>query len=140
MAQNSSISVSSAAGHRLYLKYCASCHDANGEGQFHWQKPNQLGEFPAPPHNEQGHTWRHSDQDLFKMISEGWRDPFNRTTRLTMPPFKDILSRGEIDQVIAYLKSLWRPEQLEFQREQNTGQALPDGRPDEQSFATEVEE
>lgn len=110
----------STSGRVLYLKFCASCHGLEGEGQTNWQKPNVLGELPAPPHNAQGHTWRHSDVDLFKMIADGWRDPFNRTDRLTMPPFKDILTQDQISEIVDYLKTFWSVEQREFQREQTS--------------------
>jgi mono/diheme cytochrome c family protein len=112
------------AGQALYLKYCASCHGAEGEGQSNWQKPNELGELPAPPHNAEGHTWRHSDSELFRMIADGWRDPFNRTKRLTMPPFKEILAEQEIADVITYLKTLWSAEQQQFQHEETSSQAM----------------
>jgi mono/diheme cytochrome c family protein len=127
LAQEASESLNSnavAEGRALYLQYCASCHGVEGEGQPNWQKPNQLGELPAPPHNSEGHSWRHSDADLFGMISDGWRDPFNRTKRLTMPAFKDLLKTQEIERVITYLKTLWSPEQRQFQRETSYGQAI----------------
>lgn len=62
---------------------------------------------------------------LYRMISEGWRDPFNKTERLTMPPFKDILTPHEIEAVIAYLKTLWTAEQRQFQREESQDQPFP---------------
>lgn len=45
-------------GPQLYAQYCASCHEANGEGQFHAAPllPDQTGRFGAPPHNGNGHT------------------------------------------------------------------------------------
>jgi mono/diheme cytochrome c family protein len=106
------------AGRDLYLTYCAACHGRNGEGQKNWQQPNALGELPAPPHNAEGHTWRHADPDLFTMIAEGWRDPFNRTKRLTMPPFEKTLMPEKITNLIAYLKTLWTAEQRQFQQEE----------------------
>jgi len=42
---------------------------------------------------------------------EGWRDPFNRTERLTMPAFGGTLSPREIGVVIDYLKTMWTPKQ-----------------------------
>jgi mono/diheme cytochrome c family protein len=123
-AQEAKPTGSETNGRDLYLKHCASCHGANGEGQTNWQKPNSLGELPAPPHNAEGHTWRHSDADLFRMIADGWRDPFNRTKRLTMPPFKAILRRQEVAELISYLKTLWTMEQQQFQREQTSTQTM----------------
>ena len=108
-----------AAGRSLYLQNCASCHGASGEGAPNWSKPDANGELPPPPHDASGHTWRHSDADLQAMIEKGWRDPFNKTTRLTMPAFASVLSRAEIADVIGYLKTLWTPEERQYQSELN---------------------
>jgi mono/diheme cytochrome c family protein len=55
---------------------------------------------------------------LYRMVSEGWRDPFNKTRRLTMPAFGDQLSPQQICDLTIYLKTLWTPEQREFQWEE----------------------
>ena len=99
----------------MYRDHCAACHGLKGEGAPDWKRPNAHGELPAPPHDSAGHTWRHPDAMLRRMIADGWRDPFNKTSRLTMPAFKTILTTEEIDAVIEYLKSLWAPEQRLFQ-------------------------
>ena len=106
------------AGRRVYQEHCASCHGSRGEGQATWERPNAQGELPAPPHNAKGHTWKHSDAMLYRMVSEGWRDPFNKTRHLTMPAFRDQLSPDEIRNVITYLKTLWTSEQRQFQWEE----------------------
>ncbi|MGH7476991.1 MAG: c-type cytochrome, partial [Longimicrobiales bacterium] len=100
-----------ARGARIYAEQCAVCHGPRGEVAENWQEPNAQGELPPPPHDSTGHTWRHSDAMLYRMVAEGWRDPFNRTERLTMPPFEAVLSREEIVAVITYLKTLWTAEQ-----------------------------
>ncbi len=107
------------SGRAVYEQYCASCHGANAQGAPNWQERDEHGELPAPPHDAQGHTWRHSDAELYRMISKGWRDPFNKTKRLTMPAFGDVLSQREIGAVITYLKTLWTPEQRRFQTEES---------------------
>ena len=106
-------------GRRIYQQYCATCHGSEAEGAPDWQKPDERGELPAPPHGPDGHTWRHSDAMLRDMITHGWRDPFNATQRLTMPPFESLLSPREIDAVISYLKTLWTPEQRQFQERES---------------------
>lgn len=106
-------------GARVYTEHCATCHGAKGEGAPDWTRPNEYGELPAPPHGPAGHTWRHSDAELRRMIADGWRDPFNKTSTLTMPAFEAVLTRGEIDAVIEYLKTLWTPEQRRFQADEN---------------------
>ncbi len=103
----------------VYEQYCASCHGAKAQGAPNWQERDQHGELPAPPHDADGHTWRHSDAELYEMVSKGWRDPFNKTKRLTMPAFADTLSPAQIHAVISYLKTLWTPEQRQFQSEES---------------------
>lgn len=103
------------AGRQIYQQYCASCHGPRGEVTANWEEPDARGELPPPPHNAEGHTWKHADAMLYRMVSEGWRDPFNKTRRLTMPAFEDQLSPEQIRDVITYLKTLWTPEQRQFQ-------------------------
>lgn len=106
------------AGRKIYNQYCASCHGVRAEGEPNWEKLNAQGELPSPPHNAEGHTWKHSDSMLYRMVTEGWRDPFNKTRRLTMPGFRDALSDEQIKDVITYLKTLWTAEQRQFQWEE----------------------
>lgn len=112
-------------GHGVYQQHCASCHGVNAQGAPNWQNRDEHGELPAPPHNAEGHTWRHSDAELYMMVSKGWRDPFNKTERLTMPAFGDVLSPDQIRAVIAYLKTLWTPEEIQFQSEESRGHPFP---------------
>lgn len=107
------------SGRAIYEQHCASCHGASAEGAPNWQERDARGELPAPPHNAEGHTWRHSDADLYEMVSKGWRDPFNKTKRLTMPAFGEEMSPAQIRAVIGYLKTLWTPDQRQFQSEES---------------------
>lgn len=81
--------------------------------------------MPAPPHDASGHTWKHSDATLYRTVQQGWRDPFNKTQRLTMPAFQGQLSREDTLAVIDYLKTLWKPEQRRFQAEESRKQPFP---------------
>ncbi len=114
-----------AQGRSIYAHQCASCHGPQGEGAPHWQARNAQGELPAPPHGPQGHTWKHSDAMLYRIVREGWRDPFNKTKRLTMPAFRDVLSPRETRAVITFLKTLWKPEQRRFQWEESRKEPFP---------------
>tara|TARA_R110002167_G_scaffold366367_3_gene595488 strand:+ start:11223 stop:11651 length:429 start_codon:yes stop_codon:yes gene_type:complete len=107
------------SGYSVYQQHCTACHGATAEGAANWKKPNDQGELPPPPHDPKGHTWRHSDAMLRRMIIQGWRDPFNKTQRLTMPALETVLSPKEIDSVIAYLKTLWTPKQRQFQQQES---------------------
>jgi mono/diheme cytochrome c family protein len=113
------------SGRVVYDQHCASCHGANAEGAPDWQQRDEHGELPAPPHNAQGHTWRHSDGELYEMVSKGWRDPFNKTERLTMPGFGKLLTAQQIREVITYLKTLWTPDQRSFQSEESRDRPFP---------------
>ncbi len=122
-----------ARGRAVYLQNCAACHGAEAQGAPNWQQPNARGDLPAPPHDDSGHTWRHSDAELTGIIRNGMRDVFNKTPELTMPPFKDRLSDADIAAVIAYFKSLWSPEHRRYQEAQNekgsTPMMTPEGTP-----------
>ncbi|MHB8494740.1 MAG: c-type cytochrome [Casimicrobiaceae bacterium] len=117
------------AGRAIYRHSCASCHGDRGQGARGWQKPDAQGELPAPPHDRTGHTWKHSDAMLYRLVQDGWRDPFNKTRRLTMPAFKGQLTRDETVAVIAYLKTLWTRRERAFQREESAHQPFPPGTP-----------
>ncbi len=114
-----------AHGQQIYSEYCAACHGPQGERVQGWQEPNEWGEMPPPPHDSTGHTWRHADGMLYRMVRDGWRDPFNKTDRLTMPPFGEVLSPEEIRAVITYLKTWWTPEQRQFQWEESQRDPFP---------------
>ncbi len=121
------------AGRQIYQAQCASCHGVRGEGMPKWEEPNAHGELPAPPHDPSGHTWKHADGMLYRMIDKGWRDPFNKTQHLTMPAFGQTLSPAEIRAVIEYLKTLWTPEQRRFQRDESARNPYP---PEARRFAS----
>lgn len=114
-----------ALGRGVYHQYCAGCHGANGEGTADWDTPNVAGELPAPPHDSTGHTWKHSDRMLYHIVLQGWRDPFNKTERLTMPAFQGVLSPAEARAVITYLKTLWSAEQRRFQAQESQDESFP---------------
>lgn len=60
-----------ASGRQVYVEHCASCHGANLEGQPNWKQRLPTGRLPAPPHDATGHTWHHSDRQLFRIVSSG---------------------------------------------------------------------
>ncbi|KDP87220.1 hypothetical protein CF70_002940 [Cupriavidus sp. SK-3] len=62
---------------------------------------------------------------LYRIVKNGWRDPYNKTERLTMPAFAQALSPAEIRDVIEYLKTMWTPEQRRFQREESEQGPFP---------------
>lgn len=101
-----------AEGRTLYLDHCAVCHGKNLEGQVDWQTPGPDGAFPAPPHDETGHTWHHSDELLFKITKFGSKAALGLDDpQLSMPAFKDVLTDEEIASILSFIKSTW-PEEI----------------------------
>ena len=103
------------AGRELYLANCARCHGANLEGQPDWMKRKADGRLPAPPHDETGHTWHHSDTQLFTITRDGLA-AIAPGYESDMPAFRDVLSDDEIVGVLEYIKSTWPERQREYQR------------------------
>jgi len=101
-------------GQRIYAENCASCHGANLEGQPNWKRRLENGRMPAPPHDDSGHTWHHSDQDLFAItkLGVGGVVPGYESDMLA---FGDILSDEEIAAVLAFIKSTWPERQRDVQ-------------------------
>ena len=102
-------------GQRIYAEQCAKCHGVNLEGQPDWMKRLPNGRLPAPPHDATGHTWHHSDAQLFRIVKEGLGSiaPGYETD---MPIFSGVLTDGEIQAVLDYIKSTWPARQKAFQR------------------------
>ena len=76
-----------------------------------WRRRKADGTFPAPPHDETGHTWHHPDGQLVLMIERGGQALLGEDGVSGMPGFGDILSQGDIDSVLAYIKTSW-PENI----------------------------
>jgi mono/diheme cytochrome c family protein len=103
-------------GHLIYTQYCAACHGIDGQGQYPEApfEPDRTGRIGAPPHDDTGHTWHHSDVLLIRYVTEGgFTDPERFHP---MPPFGNILSDEQIVFVIAYIKTMWTDEQRVMQR------------------------
>ena len=94
-------------GKSVYVQNCASCHGVKLEGQKDWMSRLPDGLMPAPPHDETGHTWHHSDKYLFMITKYGIEDIIGQKYPNNMPGYKDILSDKEIISVLSYIKSTW---------------------------------
>ena len=106
-----------ALGQQVYASFCAGCHGANLEGQPNWQQRLPLGNLPAPPHDETGHTWHHADQWLFDIIKYGGKHHAPPRYRSAMPAYHDMLSDAEMWAVLAFIKSRW-PAAIRAKQEQ----------------------
>ncbi len=101
-------------GAKLYAENCSSCHGANLEGQPNWMARKPDGKFPEPPHDETGHTWHHSDQQLLVIVRDGLATiaPGYATD---MPSFGGRLTDVEILAIFDFIKGQWPQKQRAFQ-------------------------
>lgn len=102
------------AGQQIYAERCASCHGADLEGQPDWRIRKPDGKLPAPPHDATGHTWHHSDDQLFRTTREG-PGAIVPGYESDMPGFADVLTDAEIRAVLDYIKSTWPQRQQDIQ-------------------------
>lgn len=97
-------------GKKLYIKHCQVCHQKDGVGEEPISVYIRLPGFvTAMPLNETSHAWHHGDEQLVRMILEGSR----RTKR--MQAWKGTLSEKQVQNIVAYIKSLWSPRILACQ-------------------------
>lgn len=100
-----------AAGERLYTAYCIACHGKEGVGET-------AGAATAPSDQRQlapalgfsSHAWHHDDEQLVETILEGGIARGGR-----MPAFKEILSRKNARELVAYMQSFWRAREFACQ-------------------------
>jgi len=101
-------------GAKLYAEACASCHGANLEGQPDWMVRKPDGKLPAPPHDETGHTWHHSDRQLLTIVRDGL-EAIAPGYGTDMPAFGERLTDAEIGAILDFIKSRWPDKQRSFQ-------------------------
>ena len=72
--------------------------------------------MPAPPHDETGHTWHHSDDILFGITKIGVTPPYAPSGyQSDMPGFGGKLTDQQIWDALACIKSRWSPRAREAQ-------------------------
>ncbi|MCY3951044.1 MAG: cytochrome c [bacterium] len=94
-------------GSEVYARSCASCHGVELQGEPNWTVRKADGTLPAPPHDASGHTWHHSDAQLFEMTKWGTAAVVGGGYPSNMPGFSDKLVDEEIWAVLAFIKSHW---------------------------------
>ena len=89
-------------GSAIYAKECQQCHGDAATGE---------GALPGNPiHGPDGHTWHHADGQLVDIVLGRLHYPGK-----TMPAFEGVLSKEDVLDVLAYLKTSWDPRQIEAQ-------------------------
>ena len=101
-------------GTKIYVEHCAACHGSKLEGQPNWREKLPNGRIPAPPHDESGHTWHHTDEVLFGITKQGlvpgkYAPPGYQSD---MPAFGDKLSDDDIWSVLSFIESHWKTKEL----------------------------
>ena len=98
-------------GKALYYTYCASCHGNNLQGQPKWKTSlDEDGHNYAPPLNGTGHTWHHSEEQLYNITRYGLKF-YNENYKGKMQG-NDKLSDGDVWSILEYIKSVW-PESIQ---------------------------
>ena len=106
-----------ALGQTIYVEQCASCHGVNLEGQPDWRRRLPNGRLPAPPHDETGHTWHHTDDVLFALTQYGVEAFAPAGYESDMPAYEGVLTDDQIIAVLSYIKSTW-PEEVQQRHDQ----------------------
>ena len=109
------------SGEKIYRTHCAVCHGINLEGQKGWNINDGQNNILAPPHDETGHTWHHSDEYLFSVTKYGGAGKAGVAS--AMPGYAQILSDKEIISVLSFIKSTW-PVQIRLQHDQINEQTV----------------
>ena len=94
-------------GKKLYASHCTSCHGRKLQGQLLWQVQDEFAGRRAPAHDQTGHTWQHSDEDLFAMTKFGRFPATPATVKSYMPAYGPNLSDDQILATVAYIKATW---------------------------------
>lgn len=92
-----------ARGKAVYEAHCMECHGPGGKGQpGDWRIRDADGYFPPPPLDDSAHAWHHPTAALLETIRDGSPQGQGR-----MPAWKGKLTEQEMQDVVAYIKSLW---------------------------------
>jgi len=97
-------------GQRLFLSYCFICHGANGEGDGPYAP--RLRDHPKDL-TDSDYFSEMTDQDIFSVISKG--GPASRKSA-HMRPWGFRLPRGDIDDLVAYIRFLGSKSESGFQQ------------------------
>ena len=116
-------------GRLVYGQVCAGCHGVDLKGAAN-ENSNQSAlsvleppSSPPPPLDESGHSWMHTDGELFRIVKYGIANCGTTDTGSVMPGFGDEIDDGALEEVIAFVKSQWPDKIQRFQNVLNEGGA-----------------
>jgi mono/diheme cytochrome c family protein len=90
-------------GHAVYTQHCVECHGVSGKGlPGDWRVRDAEGKYPPPPLDDSAHVWHHPTTVLLEAIRDG-----SPPGEGNMPAWKGKLSEQEMQDTVAYIKSLW---------------------------------
>jgi mono/diheme cytochrome c family protein len=112
-----------ARGAVIYRHHCAACHGDHLQGQPGWKVIPADGVLHAPPQDDTGHTWMHSDEDLFGFVKYGMADYLPPGLVSSMPAFAGKLGDAQIEDTLAFIKSHWSVGMRAYQALLNPGRA-----------------
>lgn len=108
-------------GEKVYVSHCQVCHLPKGQGAPNWREPLPTGQYPPPPLDGSAHAWHHPLADLLQTVNNG-----SQASGGQMPAFRNTLTEGEKQAVIAYIQSLWPdPIYAAWHSRVNAGQPKP---------------
>jgi mono/diheme cytochrome c family protein len=92
-----------ARGQAVYTQHCMACHGTDGKGPpGDWRIRDADGRFPPPPLDDSAHAWHHPTAALLETVRDG--SPGGQGN---MPAWNGTLSEQAMQDVVAYIKSLW---------------------------------
>jgi mono/diheme cytochrome c family protein len=89
-------------GKSVFDTNCAVCHGVAAAGTPEWRKPMADGRYPPPPLNGTAHGWHHPLDSLRLQINQG-----GSKVGGWMPALGGALTDQQVNDVIAYIQSLW---------------------------------
>lgn len=102
-------------GAQLYAAECAGCHGARLADAGTWTRPDVRRPWSAPSLGRAGHAWQHSDAELAATVAHGGGGTAAPGDPLGMPAFAERLGHGDIDAILAYVKSGWPRDARAYQ-------------------------